>query len=270
MSDRTRISFIGGGVMANAFVASLLGKRIVSEGDVMVSSRSWATLEVMRERQHVHTTLSNREAAQFGDIVLLAVKPQNIERVFADIKGVMRPEQILASIVAGASIDRLMTGTGHDRIVRCIPNTPAQIGAGMSVWAASPQVTQEDRARVRSVLGAVGIEIEVDDERYVDMATAVSGTGPAYVFLFIEAFIDAAIHLGFQRDMALELVLQTMEGSLKLARSSQKYVADLKNSVTSPGETTAEALDELEKGGFRTALSKAVWAAYERTLTLKG
>jgi pyrroline-5-carboxylate reductase len=270
MSDSARISFIGGGVMASAFVSSLLGKRIVSEDDVMVSSRSWATLEVMRERQHVHTTLSNREAAQFGDVVLLAVKPQNLERVFADIKGVMRPEQVLMSIVAGAGIDRLTAGTDHDRIVRCIPNTPAQIGAGMSVWAASPQVTQEDRARVRSVLGAVGIEIEVDDERYVDMATAVSGTGPAYVFLFIEAFIDAAVHLGFQRDMALELVLQTMEGSLRLARSSPKYVADLKNSVTSPGETTTEALDELEKGGFRTALSKAVGAVYQRTLTLKG
>jgi pyrroline-5-carboxylate reductase len=115
----------------------------------------------------------------------------------------------------------------------------------------------------------VGLDIEVDEERYVDMATAVSGTGPAYVFLFIEAFMDAAVHLGFQRDMALELVLQTMEGSLKLARSSQKHVAELKNSVTSPGGTTAEALYELEKGGFRTALSKAVWAAYQRTLTLK-
>jgi pyrroline-5-carboxylate reductase len=135
---------------------------------------------------------------------------------------------------------------------------------------ASSQIVQEDRTLVRSVLGAVGVEIEVDEERYVDMATAVSGTGPAYVFLFIEAFMDAAVHLGFQRDMALELVLQTMEGSLKLARSSHKHAAELKNSVTSPGGTSAEALYELEKGGFRTAVSKAVWAAYQRTLTLKG
>ena len=269
MNDRTRISFIGGGVMANAFVESLLGKGVASEDDVMVSSRSWATLEVMRERHHVHTTLSNREAAQFGNVVLLAVKPQNVDRVFADIKGVMQPEQVLLSIVAGVDIDRLNKGTGHDRTVRCMPNTPAQIGAGVSVWTGSPQVTQDDRTLVRSVLGAVGLEIEVDEERYVDMATAVSGTGPAYVFLFIEAFMDAAVHLGFQRDMALELVLQTMEGSLKLARSSQKHVAELKDSVTSPGGTTAEALYELEKGGFRTALSKAVWAAYQRTLTLR-
>jgi pyrroline-5-carboxylate reductase len=151
-----------------------------------------------------------------------------------------------------------------------MPNTPAQAGAGVSVWTASIHVTQADRTLVRSVLGAVGVEIEVDEERYVDMATAVSGTGPAYVFLFIEAFMDAAVHLGFQRSMALELVLQTMEGSIKLARSSQKHVAELRNSVTSPGGTTAEALYELEKGGFRTTLSKAVWAAYQRTLTLKG
>ncbi|HEX7608920.1 MAG TPA: pyrroline-5-carboxylate reductase [Candidatus Cryosericum sp.] len=270
MNDRPRISFIGGGVMAKAFVESLLAKGIVSEDDVMVSSRSWATLEVMRERHHVHTTLSNREAVQFGDIVLLAVKPQNLERVFADIKGVMRPEQVLLSIVAGVGIDRLSECMGHDRIVRCMPNAAAQIGAGVSVWMASPQVVQEDRTLVRSVLGAVGLEIEVDEERYVDMATAVSGTGPAYVFLFIEAFMDAAVRLGFQRDMALELVLQTMEGSLKLARSSQKHVADLKNSITSPGGTAAEAVYELEKAGFRTALSNAVLAAYQRTLTLKG
>jgi len=161
--------------MAKAFVESLLAKGIVSEDDVMVSSRSWATLEVMRERHHVHTTLSNREAVQFGDIVLLAVKPQNLERVFADIKGVMRPEQVLLSIVAGAGIDRLRAGTGHDRIVRCMPNTPAQIGAGVSVWTASSQVVQEDRTLVRSVLGAVGLEIEVDEERYVDMATPAIG-----------------------------------------------------------------------------------------------
>jgi pyrroline-5-carboxylate reductase len=270
MSDKTKISFIGGGVMANAFVEALLSKGMVSEDSVTVSSRSWATLEVMRERHHVHTTLSNHEAAQFGDIVLLAVKPQNLDRVFADIKGALRPEQILLSIVAGAGIARLREGTDHDRIVRCMPNMPAQIGAGASVWTGSPQVTAEDRAVVRSVLAAVGQQIEVDEERYVDMATAVSGTGPAYVFLFIEAFMDAAVHLGFQRDVALELVLQTMEGSLKLVRTSHKYPAELKNAVTSPGGTAAEALYELEEGGFRTAISKAIWAAYQRTLAFKG
>lgn len=269
MSDRTKISFIGGGVMANAFVDLLLTRGVSTEDDVMVSSRNWATLEVMRERHHVHTTPSNREAAQFGDVVLLAVKPQNVDRVFADIKGVMRPEQVLLSIVTGIGIDRLREGTGHDRVVRCMPNTPAQIGAGASVWTGSPDVTREDGKVVRSVLGAVGLEIEVDEERYIDVATAVSGTGPAYVFLFMEAFIDAAVQLGLKRDMATALVLQTMEGSLKLARSSRKHVADLKNSVASPGGATAEALDELEKGGFRTALSKAVWAAYQRTLAPK-
>jgi len=270
MSETTRISIVGGGVMANAFVDSLLAKKVVAESEIMVSSRGKSALEAIGERHHVRTTLSNIEAVQFGDLVVLAVKPQNLERVFADLKGHMRPRQVLLSIVAGAGIDRLSEGTGHDRIVRCMPNTPAQVGAGVSVWMGSPVLTEEDRALVRSVLGAVGIQIEVDEERYVDMATAVSGTGPAYVFLFIEAFMDAAVHLGFQRDVALDLVLQTMEGSIRLARSSNKHVAELKNSVTSPGGTTAEALYELEKGGFRTALSKAVWAAYQRTLALRG
>ncbi|MGB9666324.1 MAG: pyrroline-5-carboxylate reductase [Candidatus Cryosericum sp.] len=270
MSHETRVSIVGGGVMANAFVQSLLAKGVVPESNIIVSSRGKQALEAIRERHGVRTTVSNREAVQFGDIVILAVKPQNLERVFADINGAMQPDQVLLSIVAGAGIDRLREGTGHDRIVRCMPNTPAQVGAGVSVWMGSPVLTEEDRVLVRSVLGAVGIEIQVDEERYVDMATAVSGTGPAYVFLFVEAFMDAAVHLGFQRDVALNLVLQTMEGSIKLARSSNKHVAELKNSVTSPGGTTAEALYELEKGGFRTALSKAVWAAYQRTLVLRG
>ncbi len=269
MSEKTRVSFIGGGVMANAFVESLLGKKVVHEDDIKVSSRSQSTLEVMRERHHVAVTLSNREAAQFGQVVILAVKPQNLRHVFADIKGVMRPEQILLSIVAGTDIRKLREGTGHDRIVRCMPNTPAQIGEGVTVWTASPEVTEDDCALVRRILSAVGTEVRVDEERYVDMATAVSGTGPAYVFLFIEAFMDAAVHLGFQRDVALKLVLQTIEGSVKLATSSHQHPAELKNMVTSPGGTTAEALYELEKGGFRTALSKAIWAAYQRTLTLK-
>lgn len=268
-SDTTRVSFIGGGVMANAFVASLLAKGVVGEEAIKVSSRSQHTLDLMRERHHVAVTLSNREAAGFGRVVVLAVKPQNLAHVFADIRGVLQPEQILLSIVAGTDIAKLREGTSHDRIVRCMPNTPAQIGAGVTVWTASPQATEEDRAFVRQILGAIGAEVYVDEERYVDMATAVSGTGPAYVFLFVEAFMDAAVHLGFQRDVALKLVLQTIEGSIQLALTSGQHPAELKNLVTSPGGTTAEALYELEKGGFRTAVSKAVWAAYQRTLTLK-
>jgi pyrroline-5-carboxylate reductase len=270
MNEHMHIAFIGGGVMTGAFVESLLAGHVAQAEDIIVSSRTMATLDALRERHHVRVTLSNREAAAFGSLVVLAVKPQNLHHVFADMKGQMRPEQVLLSIVAGADIARLREGMGHDRVVRCMPNTPAQVGAGVSVWTASPGVSDADCEVIRAVLAAVGSEVHVDEERYIDMATAVSGTGPAYVFLFIEAFVDAAVHLGFQREVARDLVLETMEGSLKLARSSHKHPAELKNLVTSPGGTSAEALYELEKGGFRTAISKAIWAAYQRTLTLKG
>lgn len=177
----------------------------------------------------------------------------------------MKPEGLVLSIVAGARIGAMAAGLDHQAIVRAMPNTPAQIGEGMSVWTATAAVSEEQRRQAQSILQALGEEIYVEDEDYLDMATALSGTGPAYVFLFMEAMIDAGVHLGFSRRIAQQLVLQTVRGSVDFARQSVAHPAELRNVVTSPGGTSAEALYQLEKGGFRTVLSRAIWAAYQKS-----
>jgi pyrroline-5-carboxylate reductase len=157
---------------------------------------------------------------------------------------------------------------GHDQVVRAMPNTPARIGAGMTVWYATPPTTDDQRAQARTLLAALGAELEVEDEKWVAMATAVSGTGPAYVFLVMEALIDAAVHLGFPRHIAHDIVIETLEGSTRFAKQSGAHPAVLRNMVTSPAGTSAAAIHELESGRLRTVLSEAVWAAFHRTVEL--
>jgi pyrroline-5-carboxylate reductase len=149
-----------------------------------------------------------------------------------------------------------------------MPNTPAQIGEGITVWTASASVSEGQKETARAILSALGEEIFVEDENYLDMATALSGTGPAYVFLFMEALIDAGVHMGFPRRIAEQLVVQTLRGSVDYYQKAEHHPAGLRNQVTSPGGTSAEALYYLEKAGFRTAISRAVWAAYQRSLEL--
>jgi pyrroline-5-carboxylate reductase len=163
-----------------------------------------------------------------------------------------------------------VSALGHDQVVRSMPNTPARIGAGMTVWYATPATTDEQRAQAKALLSALGAELEVEDEKWVAMATAVSGTGPAYVFLVMEALIDAAVHLGFPRHIAHDLVIQTLLGSTQFAKQSGDHPAVLRNMVTSPGGTSAAAIHELESGRLRTVLSEAVWAAFRRTVELGG
>jgi pyrroline-5-carboxylate reductase len=149
-----------------------------------------------------------------------------------------------------------------------MPNTPAQLGRGMTVWYATPETTEEHRAQAKALISSLGAEIEVEDEKLVAMATAVSGTGPTYVFLVMEALVDAAVHLGFPRHVAHDLVVETLEGSALFAKQSGAHPAVLRNMVTSPGGTSAAALHELESGRLRTVLSEAVWAAFRRTVEL--
>ena len=149
-----------------------------------------------------------------------------------------------------------------------MPNTPARIGNGMTVWYATPETTEDQRAQAKALLSALGAELEVEDEKWVAMATAVSGTGPAYVFLVMEALIDAAVHLGFPRHVAHDLVIETLEGSTRFAKQSGDHPAVLRNMVTSPAGTSAAAIHELESGRLRTVLSEAVFAAYHRTVEL--
>ena len=265
----TRIGIIGAGVMAEAMLAGLLDKELVAATHVVCSHpRAERRAQLERERG-VATTADNAEAARDADVVLLGVKPQMLGAVMAELRGSLRREQLVLSIIAGASTRALTEGLDHAAVVRCMPNTPAQIGQGVSVWYATDSVDDAGKSRTRAMLSALGREFEVHDERQVAMATAVSGTGPTYIFLFIEALTDAAVHLGFPRHVARELVLDTMQGSAAFALQSGRHVAELRDMVTSPGGTSAEALYQLEKGRLRTVVSDAVWAAFERTLRLE-
>ena len=264
-----RLAVIGTGVMGEAMMAGLVDRRLVDAARVVCSHPRAERRDALVAAHGVGVTADNAAAASTADIVLLAVKPQMLAPVLAELRGTLREDQLVVSVIAGASTHALATNLQHPAVVRTMPNTPAQIGQGVTVWFATDSVDERGRARVRAMLSALGREFEVHDERQVAMATAGSGTGPTYVFLFIEALTDAAVHLGFPRHVARELVLDTMSGSAEFALRSGRHVAELRDMVTSPGGTSAEALYELEKGRLRTVVSDAVWAAFERTLQLE-
>jgi pyrroline-5-carboxylate reductase len=208
------------------------------------------------------------EAAHAGSLVILAVKPQRLNKVLQELKGAIHPDQLVVSIVAGARCEAIAGHLLHPAIVRAMPNTPAQIGQGMTAWTATPEVSETQEREVSAMLEALGKAMRVENERQIDMATALSATGPTYVFLMMEALVDAGVHMGFSRHVAQDLVQQMMLGSILFARESQKHPAELRNMVTSPGGTSAEAIYQMEKGSLRTVLSKAVWAAYQRAEAL--
>jgi pyrroline-5-carboxylate reductase len=265
-----KIAFIGGGNMGEAIVAALLNKQVTLPGNITVSDASESRRQHLAQMHGVAVTADNGEAIHGVDIVVLAVKPQTLPVVMADLAGRITSRQLVLSIVAGARIATLRDGLRHQRIIRSMPNTPAQIGEGMTVWTATPEVTQRQRQWARSVLAVMGKEILVDDERTIDMATAVSGSGPAYFFLFLEVLIDAAASLGLPRDMAKTMVLQTMLGSGHLMEKSGADAADLRRMVTSPGGTTAEAVRVFEEGQFADLVARAVAAAYRKARLLGG
>jgi pyrroline-5-carboxylate reductase len=263
-----QIAFLGCGVMAEAIIATMLKRKLVSAAQISGSEPYPERREELASRYGIRMVASNRDAAAGADAVMLTIKPQSLDAIFADLRGRLRHEQVVVSIIAGATVERLRNGLQHPVIVRAMPNTPAQIGQGMTVWLPTRDVSDEQNQVVATLLGAMGQAVRVDSEDAVDMATALSGTGPAYIFLVMEALIDAGVHMGFPRRIAEDLVLQTMIGSVLFARESGKHPAELRNMVTSPGGTTAAALYQMEKGALRTVISRAVWAAYQRTVEL--
>ncbi len=270
MLKDTKICFVGGGAMATAMIAGLTKQKLIKPENIIASDPYPGQLEKLSSRYQVQTTSNNIEAVKGRDIIVLSIKPQSLDEVSTEIQSHIPARAVVLSIIAGATVAQISRKLHHYRVVRVMPNTPARIGKGMSVWSATKDVTDQQREQAKAILAALGEELYVDHEDYLDMATALSGTGPAYVFMFMEAMIDAGVHMGFSRRVAETLVYQTIEGSVAFARDSQRHPVDLRNMVTSPGGTSAEALYQLEKGGFRTVLSKAIWAAYQKSRHLGG
>jgi len=254
--------------MGEVILAALLEKKLCKPTDISVSDISDDRRQYLKKKYRVAVTANNKEALKGKDVIALAVKPQNIKEVLADLKGKLTDNQLILSIAAGVKISTISHATGHYKIVRSMPNTPAQIGLGMSGWTATKEVTVAQKKFARTILSAMGKEIYFDDEKYLDMVTAVSGSGPAYFYLFTESLIEGAVELGLKRQDAETLVLQTMLGVAHLVNQSAKTPAELRRDVTSKGGTTERAIEIFEKNDLPCIVAKAVQAAYRRAKEL--
>ena len=270
MLEGCKISFIGSGAMAEAMISGLIRNNLAEPDSIFASDPRTERLDELTQRYSIQVSSNNLQIISDADVIVLSIKPQVLQRVMDEIKTKIKSDTLVLSIIAGAPLSKLTDGLKHAMVVRSMPNTPAQIGQGITVWTAAENVTERQLQMARKILSALGDEIFLEDEYYLDMATALSGTGPAYVFLFMEAMVDAGVHLGFERHIAERLVAQTVRGSVDYftMRGDPVHLARLRNQVTSPGGTSAAALYYLEKAGFRTAISRAIWAAYERSREL--
>lgn len=265
-----QIGFVGAGVMASVLLDGLLADALVVAEQVVGSDPNAARREAWAARG-VRAVADNGEVAEAADLLVLAVKPQTLGAVLSELRGRLRPGAVVVSIVAGASIATLQRGLGHEAVVRCMPNLPCRIRQGMTVWTGTPAVAASDRAAVQQLLGVMGAALEVTQEADIDRATAVSGSGPAIVGAFVQAFVEAATFVGESRSVAQETVLATVLGTAEMIRRAadeEVHVAELIDQVTSPGGTTSRSLQVLKRGGFAATLTEAVSAAYDRTQEL--
>ena len=265
-----KITIIGGGAMGEAIIRGVLARGSLAPQDISVCDIDSSRLSTLKKNYGVKSSRNYQTALKDAELVALAVKPQSLPGLLPDLKGTLKKGQLVLSIIAGAKIATIAKGLDHYQIVRAMPNTPAQIGVGITAWTASDKATAKQKKLAQSVLDALGKETYVDNERYIDMATAVSGSGPAYIFYMIEGLTDAAVRIGLPRETAGELVLETVLGSALLADSSQQSPRELRKQVTSPGGTTAAGIAALENGKFKELLADAVAAAHKRARELGG
>lgn len=260
-----RAAILGPGVMGETLGGVF--RKIYPDEELLLLGPASERRSVLAKR------LGAIEASPTADIgsvdwLLLAVKPQKAAQVLPTLRPLLHPESLVLSVMAGVALADMRRALAHERLVRTMPNTPGRIGAGITLWT-QQGLSEEERVTVAEFLAGLGVALYVEEESYLDMATALSGTGPAYVFLFLESLVDAGVHMGLPRHLAETLVVETTAGALAYYRHTGRSLATLRHEVTSPGGTTAEAMYHLEKAGFRPALSRAVWAAYQRSLSLR-
>jgi pyrroline-5-carboxylate reductase len=259
-----KTAVIGGGVMGTAILGRALASGALEADSVVLAEVMHERRDALAARLGIRATAHAAEAIEGAELILLAVKPQEL----GSVSGTVAEEAVIVSILAGASIASIAHAFDHDQVVRVMPNTPAAIGRGISAWTATASVGQVHRDAVRALLRSFGQEVFVDDEKKIDMATAINGSGPAYVFLFIESLIEAGVGIGLPRAQAEALAVETVAGSALYLQESGRTPADLRAAVTSAGGTTAAALFELEKGAFRATVMEAVRAAHRRAIEL--
>ena len=263
-----KISFIGGGKMGSALIKGILSRNLIAPGKVTVSDVMTEQLEYLKKTYGVCVTKDNKKAVRDADIVILAVKPQNMAEVLEGVSGILDKSKLIISIAAGISTgyieECLKKGA---RVMRVMPNTPALIGEGAAAITRGSYATDEDFAFTRHIFEAVGIVVAVKEE-LMDAVTGLSGSGPAYAFVIIDALADAGVNMGLGRDIAMKLAAQTLLGAAKLCLKGDKHPAELRDMVTSPGGTTIAGLQAMEEGKLRATMMAAVQAATLRAKEL--
>jgi len=264
-----QIAVVGGGMMGEAMLVGLLRSGVAPQ-HVRVADPNPDRLEILQANYKVATAASNADAVFEADVVLLAVKPNVVVSVLADLADSLRDNTLVISIAAGVTLAALESAVdANTPVIRLMPNTPARVGEGMTAVSKGRHVGETHLGIACAVADAVGKSVVVD-ERLLDAVTAVSGSGPAYIFLVAEAMIDAGVQLGLTRDVATKLTTQTLLGSAQMLAQGASHPAVLRNQVTSPGGTTAAALAELEAHGVRTAFAQAMAACARRSVELGG
>lgn len=265
--DKT-IGFIGAGNMAEALIRGLVHGGVVPAGHIVASAPRRERLDELHASYGIVTTTDNREVARRAQVLVLSVKPQILERVLSEIASQVQPHALVVSVAAGVDTETI---EGHlpdgARVVRAMPNTPALVRAGATAIARGRHATEADLAEARMVFDAVGLTV-VLDESQLDAVTGLSGSGPAYIFLILEALADAGVKVGLSRRNAQRLAAQTVMGSAKLLLDTDEHPGRLKDMVTSPGGTAIAGLHTLEQGGLRTTLINAVETATKRAREL--
>jgi pyrroline-5-carboxylate reductase len=267
LSDCT-IGFIGAGNMSEALIAGLRHADRVSASRLLASDVDDSRLSYLHQAYTIGTTRSNRLVAKGADILVLAVEPQILDGVLAEIAGAVKPDALVVSVAAGYPIARIARGLpGVERIVRSMPNTASQVREGVTALAYEERLCEADIAASRALFESIGQVVRVD-ERWLDAVTGLSGSGPAYVYVMIEALADGGVKMGLPRETAQLLAAQTVSGAARLALSAREHPAALKDRVASAGGTSIAGLYELERGGLRAALISAVEAAAQRSYEL--
>jgi pyrroline-5-carboxylate reductase len=264
-----KIAILGAGKIGESLIVGLLSSGWRGPEEIVATARRDERLVELTERHGIVTTRSNRDAAADAAVVVIAVKPQDIEELLRELTGALAPEQTIISIAAAIPTELIERHLGEIRVVRAMPNTPAAVHEGMAGLAAGRHAEEEDLARAEEVLAHLGRSVRVA-EGYMDAVTAVSGSGPAYFALLAESMIEAGILLGLSREVATDLVVQTMLGTAKLLRDEKMHPVELREMVTSPGGTTIAAIRELEQAGVRAAFLNAIQAAMVRSKELAG
>jgi pyrroline-5-carboxylate reductase len=265
---KEKIGIIGAGKIGSAIARGVVRAGLASKDQVMASDVSEALRVAVANELGITTESENSKVCRFADIIILAVKPQILDSVVKEIADHVGTTKLVVSVAAGVPLSRIEGNLARGaRVVRVMPNIPCVIRAGASAYAAGGSATQADLEKVASLLNSFGIALPVE-EKYLDAVTGLSGSGPAYVFLFIEALADGGVQVGLSRDVALKLALQTVYGSARMALETVKHLAELKDEVTSPGGTTIAGLYALEHKGFRAAVMDAVVAATQRSQEL--